>query len=169
MSDGESGRPLEIVKAEPQHHAILGELTVRAYEPVEPNMYLDGYAEELLDVAGRAAEVPVLVALYGGFIIGGVTYVPDNRTEYYEFDRPDGASFRHLAVDPSAQGLGAGRALAEACIARATAAGRAAVLIHTLERMSSAASLYQQLGFVRDESLDRRWGETSGAGYRLEL
>ncbi len=160
---------VEVVDARPSHYPILGELTVRAYEPVEPTMYEDGYADELADVATRAAEVPVLVALFNGFVIGGLTYVPNARSGFYEFGDPDGASFRHLAVDPSAQGLGAGRRLVEVVIDRARSAGRSRLLIHSLARMTAAQQLYRTLGFVRDESLDALWDTTHGLGFRLEL
>jgi GNAT superfamily N-acetyltransferase len=159
---------VEIAEASPSHLPLIAELTLRAYEPVLPNLYEGGYDSELADVSGRAESATVLVALFGGFVVGGVTYTDDSEPDVYEFNEP-GASFRHLAVDPSAQGLGAGRALAGACIERARSAGHDQVLIHSVSAMSVAIDLYKRLGFARDESLDEQWGEVHGLGFRLRL
>ena len=61
-----------------------------------------------------------------------------------------------LAVDPSAGGRGIGRALAQACIDRARAAGRSGVAILTRPSRPVAHGLYTSLGFVRDPSRDYR-------------
>ena len=119
-------------------------------------------------MATRSEHATLLVALFGGFVVGGVTYIPDQSSALYEFEEP-GASFRHLAVDPSAQGLGAGRALIGECVRRAVDGRAPQILIHSSEAMVSAVALYQEFGFERDPSLDEKWGEVSGIGLRKLL
>ncbi len=55
-------------------------------------------------------------------------------------------------VDPSAQRLGAGRALVDACIARARADGMQAIWVAASERMAGARALFATVGFVMDPS-----------------
>jgi ribosomal protein S18 acetylase RimI-like enzyme len=66
-----------------------------------------------------------------------------------------------LAVDPSIQGRGVGRALVMACLDRARDRGRPGVFLHSTPEMVVAHHLYDSLGFER--ALDRDWrldGET---------
>ena len=66
----------EVSEALPAEYARLSELTVAAYRAVGPMP--DGYAAELADVAGRAADpgAVVLAARRDGRVVGGVTLVP---------------------------------------------------------------------------------------------
>jgi ribosomal protein S18 acetylase RimI-like enzyme len=108
-----------------------------------------GYEKELADVARRATEAEVLVAVDGDALVGCVTFVPDSANPWAE-ELDDGeASIRMLAVDPAVQGRGAGRALLDACIQRASGLGRSALFLHSTPWMSAAHRLYQQAGFVR--------------------
>ena len=147
------GEGLVIRDARPEEHDALGRLTVEAYRAAgEPN---EGYYPELLDVAGRARAVPVLVAVDvpTGRLLGTVTYVP-GPGPYHEGEFGDLASMRMLAVAPEAQGRGVGRALAEACLARARDAGRAGLALYTRPFMAAAQQLYGSLGFRRVPELD---------------
>ena len=150
----ESGPPaLTIREVRPDEYEALGELTVRAYAALPGTG--TGYHAELRDVARRAAIVPVLVAVDpDDRLLGGVAYVPGPGTPYSESERDDEAGFRMLAVDPSTGGRGVGRALVEACIGRARAAGRNGVAIYTRPRRVFAQRLYSSLGFVRDTTRD---------------
>ena len=155
----------------PGEAARLGELTVAAYLQV-PGVAEEGaYVEELRDVGGRAAHVPVLVAVddASGEVLGGVAYVPDPGP-FAEIERDDEAGIRMLAVAPEAQGRGVGRALVEACVERARAAGKRRLVLLTLPSMTAAQSLYRSLGFERDEAND--WEYEPGRvlrGLALEL
>jgi ribosomal protein S18 acetylase RimI-like enzyme len=141
----------------PDEYAALGDLTVRAYASI-PGETDDGYHPYLRDVAARAALVPILVAVSDdGRILGGVSYISGPGTTYSESEQPGEAGFRALAVDPTAAGRGIGRALAEACIARARADGRAGMAIHTRPSMVVAHRLYESLGFRRDPARDREF------------
>jgi len=152
MADGPPGG-FEIREARPDEYTSLGELTVRAYKAL-PGGHDRDYHRELRDVAGRAAKVPVLVAVdTDGLVLGGVTYVP-GPGPLAETQRPGEAGFRMLAVDPGAGGRGVGRALAEACIARARTEGRLGMAITSRPHMTVAHHLYETLGFRRDPERD---------------
>lgn len=138
----------------PEEFEALGALTVRSYAAI-PGETDVGYHDELRDVASRAALVPVLVAVdSNGRVLGGVSYVPGPGTALSESERTGEAGFRTLAVDPAAAGRGVGRALAEACIARARADGRLGMAIYTRPSMAVAHRLYESLGFRRDPARD---------------
>jgi ribosomal protein S18 acetylase RimI-like enzyme len=138
----------------PDEHPRLGELTVAAYLEI-PGVADEGeYLSELRDVEGRAAQVPVLVAVDDDrAVLGGVAYVP-GPGPLAEIERDDEAGIRMLAVAPEAQGRGIGRALVEACIARARAEGKRRLVLLTLPTMTVAQGLYRSLGFERDEAND---------------
>jgi ribosomal protein S18 acetylase RimI-like enzyme len=163
---------LQVRAARPDEYAVLGELTVEAYAAADPAVMYGDYADELRDVAGRAAGADVLVAVdeQDGEVLGGVTYVPGPASPAAEFAEADAAGIRMLAVAPSARRRGVGEALTVACVERAQAAGRRHVLLHSTDRMTAAHRLYQRLGFVRDPSLD--WEGEPGLwlrGFRLRL
>ncbi len=139
----------------PEEYEALASVTLDAYRALlGPDV--DGeYAGELADVTTRAVQSDTLVALDGdGRIMGGVTYVAGPGPLAW-FDRPDEAGFRMLAVAPSAQGRGVGAALVAACVDRATAAGKARLLLHTTATMTTAQRLYRRAGFRRDAERDR--------------
>jgi len=118
-----------------------------------------GYAAELADVARRAAEAEVLVAVDGdrsATILGCVTFVPDASSPWAELVEPDEAAIRMLGVDPVVQGRGVGQALLDACLVRARRLGRAAVFLHSTPWMTTAHRLYERAGFVRVPERDWR-------------
>jgi GNAT superfamily N-acetyltransferase len=161
--------PFEVREAEPDEYEAAGEICVLAYAAIEGESDL-GYFEELRDVATRADVVPVLVAAQpDGTLLGTVTYVP-GPGPYAETEGADEAGFRMLAVAPWAQGRHVGRRLVEACIARARADERTALVIVTRPSMRVAHRLYESLGFVRDESGDFEFEPGQWLwGYRLSL
>jgi ribosomal protein S18 acetylase RimI-like enzyme len=160
-------------RAEHELLGEIGEITVAAYARVDPTTLERDYADELRDVAGRAAVADVLVAVdeeAGGAVVGAVTYVPDRSSPLAEFDEPDAAGIRMLAVAAGAERRGVGEALTRACIDRARAGGRGQVVLHSTDRMTAAHRLYSRLGFERDPSLD--WEGEPGLwlrGFRLRL
>jgi ribosomal protein S18 acetylase RimI-like enzyme len=102
--------------------------------------------------------------------VGCVTFVPDTSSPWAELLESSEAGIRMLAVDPQAQRRGAGRALLEACIARAGELRRTAVVLHTTPWMTSAHRLYETAGFERLP--DRDWAPVAGVhllAYRLVL
>lgn len=158
-------------EARPEEHASLGELVVRAYRSL-PEFDEPGYEPELRDVARRAREAVVLVAVddADGTPLGCVTYVPGPDSPWAELLEPGEAAIRMLAVDVTARGRGVGTALAAACIARAREDGRAAIFLHSLAYMRAAQAIYARLGFIRRP--DRDWEPVPGIrllGFSLAL
>jgi GNAT superfamily N-acetyltransferase len=163
---------MEIRPVLPDEHDALGQLTVTAYAAIDPaTVDEDDYVAELRDIAGRSTGADVLVAVDGaGTVLGGVTYVPGPESPWAEFTGADTAGIRMLAVAPEAQGRGIGEALSRACVERARDAGKAQVVLHSTDRMTTAHRLYERLGFARDASLD--WEPLPGfwlRGFRLRL
>jgi ribosomal protein S18 acetylase RimI-like enzyme len=158
--------------ASPADYAAVGRLTVAAYlADGQLGQETGGYADHLLDVAARAREGEVLVAVDNGTgeVLGAVTFCPAG-TPYAQLAKEGEAEFRMLAVDPAVQGLGIGEALTRACLARATAAGCRAVVICTRDFAKPAQRLYGRLGFRRAPDLD--WSPEPGVqllGLRYEL
>ncbi|MEY2404870.1 MAG: hypothetical protein QOD38_2421 [Acidimicrobiaceae bacterium] len=142
---------------EPDEYARLGVLTLQAYTTLEGHVSESDYEEELTDVRTRA-EAPsttVLVAVNDdNDLLGGVTYVADERSPFAEHSVDGAASIRMLAVDGSVRRSGAGEALVRECIDRARRDGRAEVFLHSTPWMTAAHHLYAKLGFVRDPSHD---------------
>lgn len=149
---------MQIRDATPHEYAAVGELVFDVYRTIIPG--LDGYADELRDVAGRiAAGVLVWVAEVDGELAGTVSYVP-GLGPYAEFEDPAGAGIRMLAVLPAFQGRGIGEALVRACLDRARADGQERVYLDTTRWMETAQRLYARLGFERRPELD--WEPVSG-------
>jgi N-acetylglutamate synthase-like GNAT family acetyltransferase len=75
---------------------------------------------------------------------------------------------RALAVPPWARGCGAGRALVEACIARARLNEAETIGLYSTEMMATARALYARLGLVDDGPLPPRHGQPCRR-YRIDL
>ena len=105
----------------------LSRLTVDAFVGLPDAVYEEGYLDELADVARRAEEAVVLVAVddENGDLLGGITYV-DTPGRWSSGDLDGEAELRMLAVAATAQGKGVAGRLVDACIARARAAGKRA-------------------------------------------
>ena len=98
--------------------------------PVEPDEY---------ELAGRIV-LSAYESLSGNHMTGG-------SSPWAELLGPGEAGVRMLAVDPSAQGRGVGRALLNACIERACQLGRAGLLLHSTPWMEAAHHLYESAGY----------------------
>jgi ribosomal protein S18 acetylase RimI-like enzyme len=146
---------VEIRRIAPEEYEQAGRLVVAAYEALEGGPLDPGYAAELADIGTRAVEAEVLVALDGGELVGCVTFVPDPSSPWAEGVREDESAIRMLAVDPGAQGRGAGGALLDACIVRAVVLGRRGLFLHSTPWMGAAHRMYRKAGFVRVP--DRDW------------
>ena len=71
---------------------------------------------------------------------------------------------------PAGRGNGAGRALTEACIARARDAGRSYLGLHTTGLMAVARAMYERMGFERYPAADfHPVPEFTVTAYRLML
>jgi ribosomal protein S18 acetylase RimI-like enzyme len=154
MDTGETSVVIRPIR--PGEYEALGDLTVAAYHSISYEMpHQDIYDVQLRDVARRARTSCVLVAVSpAGRLLGGVTFVSGPDDPYSEELREGEAGIRMLAVDPAFQGRGIGRALAEACLERARAAGRSRIVLHTGAFMPVAVRLYEAMGFERRPELD---------------
>jgi GNAT superfamily N-acetyltransferase len=124
------------------------------------------YLAEMADAAARAAEGVLLVAVEDGEVVGTVTlYLAPGSMQW----RPDDAMFRLLAVDPAARGRGIGRALLEACLERARAAGKPRMALHTTEWMVTARAMYERAGFVREPEGDAELPGVTIIAYAADL
>jgi ribosomal protein S18 acetylase RimI-like enzyme len=161
MANAEMAEAIVVRPVRPEEYEEAGRITALAYEefvlPGDDEADWSDYLKQLADVAGRIDRTAVLVAVAEppGRIVGCVTIeeedvIGDDDVEI----EPDASQIRMLGVDPSARGLGAGRALMEASIARARDLGKRFVTLRTTERMLPAQAMYTAMGFETDPSHD---------------
>jgi ribosomal protein S18 acetylase RimI-like enzyme len=151
---------VEIREATPAEHAEAGRVTAAAYrEFVRPG---DGdwerYLLRIADVADRADRTTILVAVEDGRVLGSLTLelearVRDEDEELQRPLEPAEAHIRMLGVDPAARARGVARALMAESEARARAAGKSFMSLHTTQRMKAAQAMYERLGYERTEDV----------------
>ena len=142
---------VDIRLAAPKEYERIGDITVAAYRLLPVDHLWGGYDIGIRDVATRAKDADVLVAVDDGDVVGAVTFVGNPDSHWLEWAEPGEVQFRLLAVDAAARGKGVGESLVRACLSRAD--GRP-VIIHTTQWMEAAQRLYERLGFVRREDRD---------------
>ena len=158
-------------RARLEEYDAIGELTVAAYEPflLGPE---DFYRARLADTATRDSEAEVWVAVEedsSARVLGAVTVCPPG-SHWREIARDGEGEFRMLAVDPTAQGRGVGRALTTMVVDRFRLEGDRRVVLSSLDQMSTAHGLYERLGFARAPARDwRPQPAVSLIVYTLEL
>lgn len=156
--------------ARPEEVARAGEIAVAAYAADGGLDQDDPYAKSLADTASRAEEAELLVAVDGdGAVLGTVTFCLPG-TSWAEVSQPGEVEFRMLAVDPAAQGRGAGTELVRAVLDRARELAVRRVVMCSAEGMHTAQRMYGRLGFVRLP--ERDWSPVEGQllrAYRLDL
>ena len=149
---------MEVRRIRPDEHAAAGAVCVAAYDPLLTGAE-DDYRDRLRDVATRDAQAEVWVAVVDSTVVGVVTYCPPG-SPWREIGRDDEGEFRMLAVDPAAQGAGAGTALARLCEERARAHGATGMALSSLATMTAAHTVYGRLGYARDP--ERDWSPVPG-------
>ena len=90
----------------------------------------------------------VIIAELQGTFAGAVAYFGPNSEKAAFFDQR-WPIIRMLVVDPAFRGKGIGRALSNACIARARRDGSPIIALHTSPIMSVALPMYLKMGFVK--------------------
>jgi ribosomal protein S18 acetylase RimI-like enzyme len=146
---------------EPQEQEAVAELTASVY--LGEGFSSPDYEPQLRDVAGRAAEATVLVAVLGGRLVGTTT-LASGRTAWAEQSVTGEAVIRMLAVEPGGRGAGVGEALVRDCLERAALAGCTLVRLSSQEDMTAAHRLYERIGFTRTPSFD--WSPIPGLRLR---
>lgn len=151
--------PLEIRPAEPAELPDVADLCVAAYAPFLAGD--GGYVGVLRDVARRASEAELLVAVApdGGDVLGTVTFVPDGGA-LGEIAGPGEAEFRMLAVGPAAQGRGVGTALLRRVLDDSRRRDKEGVVCSSLPVMRAAHRIYEHVGFER--APERDWSPVPG-------
>jgi ribosomal protein S18 acetylase RimI-like enzyme len=128
---------LSLRPATPADAPMLAELVAAAYGHYvarlggPPRPMTDDYAE----VVRRSR---VTVAERGGEIVGLIVLGVDD----------EGFFIDNVAVDPSHQGRGVGRALLEHAELAASSAGFDSIYLYTHERMTENMALYSRTGYV---------------------
>ena len=157
---------LQVRKLQPDDDAAAaGSIVQDAYFRLPGYPRDDEYDRLLADVATRAGDASVVVALLDGRLVGCLTYVADMDNPHGEFIDADAASFRYFGVHPSVQGCGVGEAMVQWCIDTARGDGRQRLRIHTLESMPGAQRLYLRMGFLRDPDNDEDWDGIKGLAF----
>jgi ribosomal protein S18 acetylase RimI-like enzyme len=134
----------------------VGELRVQAYEELGFLSASSAYADTL---RGLGSGGEVLVAEDAGKVLGTVMLQPWGPSS--EVGRgPDEIEMRAFAVAPAAQGRGVGRALVDAAVRRARAAGHRHLVLSTQPAMRAAQRIYRAAGFERLP--DRDWSPVPG-------
>ena len=132
----------------------VGALRVRAYQELGFLSASSAYTETLRTLGGD-----ILVADDGGTVAGTValqTWGPSSEVAR----GPDEIEMRAFAVAPAAQGRGVGRALVDAAVERARAAGLRHLVLSTQPGMLAAQRIYRAAGFERLP--DRDWSPVPG-------
>jgi GNAT superfamily N-acetyltransferase len=137
--------------ARPEELEAAGQVVLRAY--LADGHDVGGYAQTLLNAADRARDAEVAVAVLDAAVVGSVTFAQAG-SRWAELARPGEAEFRMLGVDPGHRGLGIGVRLVEWCLDRARQTGSTALVLCSMDEMTSAHGLYDRLGFSRRPDLD---------------
>jgi ribosomal protein S18 acetylase RimI-like enzyme len=134
--------------ADPGEYEAIGELSEAAYS--HDYDISDGYRRTLRDVAARAAQHEVWVAIdrHTGQLLGSVV-TPRPGSHVSELGQPGELDFRLLAVAPAARRRGIGRLLVEHVIALAAERGATRVVLNSGPQMTGAHQLYYAMGFTR--------------------
>lgn len=176
--DSKSSPSYTIRNAHSTEFEAIGKLLVEVYSGLEGFPKPDeqpAYYHSLAHI-GEFTEkkgVKLLVALSPSQqILGAVLYFADMK-QYGSggtaSSQKNASGFRLLAVAPSARGMGIGKALSLACIAKAKEHGHQQVLIHSTAFMKPAIRMYKKLGFQPFSELDFNQSGLPVYGFRLNL
>jgi GNAT superfamily N-acetyltransferase len=149
---------MEIRELTPEEMEQAGEVTAAAYLEYEGEYgaepWWDRYITELAAVRDRAAVTTVLAAIEDGEVLGTITVELDKAADGTARTPSEAGNLRMLAVAPGARRRGVARALMVEALDVVRRSGRPEATLPTTKYMSAGHSLYEELGFVRDPSID---------------
>jgi ribosomal protein S18 acetylase RimI-like enzyme len=133
---------------EPSDAEAVNHLALLAFEEYRAE-YSDweAFSRNIGSMASLSDSGELIVAVDEGRIVGAVVYVGPYGPKR-EFFEPEWPVLRMLVVAPECRGMGIGRALTEACIARARRDGARVIALHTSPIMKVALPLYLRMGFA---------------------
>ena len=140
---------VRIVDCTPQYYKDfrrLNEEWITKYFRMEEADYrsLDHPEEYILNRGGH-----VFIALYKGEPVGTCAIIRQSPAPTSHPSDPPVFELAKMAVSPTAQGLGIGLLLGQACIEKARALGAKGVYLESNTRLKPAISLYHKLGFSK--------------------
>jgi ribosomal protein S18 acetylase RimI-like enzyme len=151
---------IEVREATPGEHVEAGAVTADAYrEFIGPgDDDWERYLARIADVRSRADRTTVLVAVEDGRVLGSLTLELEGRVRDEDDEEirpldPDEAHIRMLGVGPDARRRGVARLLMAEAERVARSAGKDLLTLHTTRRMKAAQSMYEGLGYERDEDV----------------
>ena len=140
---GEKTSNQQVRRAAAGDAAHIASVLRSSFAEYEPSYTAEAFAATVPtpeQILARMGEGPVWVAVENGTIIGTVSAVP----------KAAGLYVRGMAVDPSARGRGAGRALLGRAEEFARRSGIGRLFLSTTPFLSGAIRLYERHGFRRD-------------------
>lgn len=143
---GEAGPTLELVApASAAQLDAVREIFREYAAQLGVDLCFQGFEQELATLPGDYAEPDgaLLLAYVDGALAGCGAMRPLHGTDY-----ANACEMKRLYVRRAFRRFGLGRAIAQALIDRATAAGHSVMLLDTLDDMEAARGLYESLGFV---------------------
>ena len=168
---------VEIRTAVASEHQQALEITLSAYAEYERVLrpeYWDSYRQHIVDTLTDFGAAEQLVAVDGTMMLGTALFCRPGSSFGEEVAvaamSPDCPEVRLVAVAPEGRGQGIGRAIMETCVDRARSSGAPGLVLHTMEIMKAARSLYDSMGFARAPELDFQPAkEWFVEGFRLDF
>ncbi len=138
---------IDLLDFRPQDAGAIDALAIAAFEQFQ-HAYTDWpvFKSKIASMSSLAASGEIIVAESGGALLGAVAYIGPGKPKSALFDQA-WPIMRMLVVSPQARGLGAGRMLAQECIARARRDGAEVFALHTSALMAVALPMYRRMGF----------------------
>ena len=146
---------VDIVAAESQAELQAARVLFREYAASLPfPLDYQGFDAELAVLPGKYAAPGGCILLArrtSGEYLGCIAMRPLDASGYRAGDANPACEMKRMYVQPAGRGLGIGRLLGEALLARAVNAGYRCMKLDTESDFAAACALYEKLGFVACE------------------